>query len=124
MLDASSGQMTIAALDENNHVVNSQNPVRRGHPLQLYVNGLGTVSGNQPASGALTPASPLAPTALIPTVTIGGQQATVLFSGLAPLSVGLYQVNAVVPVAASPGVQKVVISIGGVTSRVANVPVQ
>jgi minor extracellular serine protease Vpr len=124
ILDALSGQMLVAALDENNHVVSSENPVRTGHALQLYVNGLGPVSGNQPASGALTAASPLAPTVLIPTVTIGGQQATVLFSGLAPLSVGLYQVNALVPETARPGLQSVVISIGGVTSRASSVPVQ
>ena len=63
--------------------------------------------GTNGRPGALTPASPLAPTVLIPTVTIGGLQATVLFSGLAPRNVGLYQVNVLVPKAASPSAERV-----------------
>jgi uncharacterized protein (TIGR03437 family) len=48
----------------------------------------------------------------------------VLFSGLAPGYVGLYQVNATVPTDAPSGNQPVVISVGGVQSKAAAIPVQ
>jgi len=48
----------------------------------------------------------------------------VLFSGLAPFFVGLYQVNVVVPADLTPGLQTVVISSGGVASKNTMVPVQ
>jgi uncharacterized protein (TIGR03437 family) len=124
ILETSSGEMLAAASDEHDNVITSMNPAQRGQPIQFFVNGLGAVSGSQPPSGMLTPASPLAFTAIAPTVTIGGQQATVLFSGLAPLTVGLYQVNVTVPQGASSGLQNAVISIGGATSKAAQVPVQ
>ena len=114
---------TVAALDEGFHVVSSTNPVVRGHYVQLYVNGLGPVS-NQPASGDPAPADTLAETTAQPQVTIGGQNATVQFSGLAPGWVGLYQVNALVPTGISAGNQPITIAIGGVTSKTSGIPVQ
>jgi len=51
---------------------------------------------------------------MTPTVTIGGKEATVSFSGLTPGSVGLYQVNAQVPAAAPKGAAvPVVITMNG-----------
>jgi minor extracellular serine protease Vpr len=117
------GNRLAAALDENNHVVGSGNPVQRGHVLQLYVNGLGPVD-NQPASGEIATGQPLSTTRVQPSVTIGGQPATVSFSGLAPFTVGLYQVNVTVPQSAGTGMQPVVITAGTVTSKPSNVFVQ
>ena len=51
-----------------------------------------------------------------PTVTIGNQQAQVLFSGLAPGFPALYQINIVVPSGLSAGNQPITVSIGGKTS--------
>ena len=60
-----------------------------------------------------------------PTVTIGGMAADVVFSGLAPGFVGLYQVNVQVPAEASTGDEvEVVLTIGGVTSNTVTVAVQ
>ena len=50
-------------------------------------------------------------------MTIGGQTAQVLFSGLAPGFPGLYQVNVIVPNSAAVGSQKLTIAIGGKTSN-------
>ncbi len=112
-----------AALDAQNAVIGSSNPARRGQIIQLYANGLGPVT-NQPASGSVAPASPLAQTTTLPVVTIGGQQATVAFSGLAPGYAGLYQINVTVPESLSAGTQPVAISMGGKTSKQSAIPVQ
>jgi uncharacterized protein (TIGR03437 family) len=120
----SSGRVFAAALDERFQVLGSSNAAAKGSVVQLYVNGLGAVS-NQPASGEVAPsAEPLARTTAVPTVTIGGRPAEVLFSGLAPGYVGLYQVNARVPADAGSGPQAVVITAGGVASKPVNIPVQ
>ena len=55
---------------------------------------------------------------------IGGQQATVDFSGLIPPYVGLYQVNVRVPTNISAGVQPLVIIQNGVMSKTSMLPVQ
>ncbi len=118
------GSTEAAALDQNYKVVGASNPVKRGTVLQLFVNGLGAVS-NQPASGDAAPsAAPFAITKATPTVTIGGQNAPVLFTGLAPGLVGLYQVNVTVPTGIGTGLQQATIAIGGVTSKTTMVQVQ
>jgi uncharacterized protein (TIGR03437 family) len=97
--------------------VGSANPVAQGHYFTTYANGLGLItSGAQPASGDPAPSSPLATTAVTPTITIGGQAAQVPFSGLTPGFVGLYQLNVVVPQGISTGLQPMVLTIGGVTA--------
>jgi uncharacterized protein (TIGR03437 family) len=75
---------------------------RRGEVLEIYATGLGQVD-HPPAAGAGGPSSPLARTLTMPMVRIGGAEAQVLYSGLAPALAGVYQVNAEVPVAAPSG---------------------
>jgi uncharacterized protein (TIGR03437 family) len=108
----SNGQLVAAALDLGYNQVTASHPVARGTTVQLYLNGLGPVN-NQPADGwAATDAS--STTLATPSIAIGGQPATVSFSGLAPGYVDLYQVNAVVPAGIGTGAQPVTCSIGGV----------
>jgi uncharacterized protein (TIGR03437 family) len=91
--------------------------------LALYANGLGPVT-NPPASGSPASANPLSQTTgAPPVVTIGGQQVTPSFSGLAPGYPGLYQLNVTVP-AGLTGNQNVTVSIGGQTSPVVVLPVK
>ena len=86
-------------------------PATRGGYLQIYVTGLGKATpngdpaGTPLATGALAPASgnPLYLTVLNPTVAIGGQNAPVLFSGVAPGYNGLYQVDVQIPSNIAPG---------------------
>ena len=61
--------------------------------VSIFGTGLGPVT-ETPAGGA---AGAGQPTTTTPVVTIGGRQAVVEFSGLAPGFVGLYQINARVP---------------------------
>ncbi len=121
--DAGSGRTLIAALDEGNVLVTPSRPARKNTVVQFYANGLGPVD-NRPASGELSPSSPLARTRVVPEVRIGGRPAHVDFSGLAPTFAGLYQINAVVPGDAPSGLQPVEITMEGVTSKTAFLPVE
>jgi uncharacterized protein (TIGR03437 family) len=106
-----------AVLDANYNLVDSSHPTTAGALIQIYCTGLGAVT-NQPKTGYPAPTSPLAETTTTPTVTVGGATAHMLFSGLAPGGVGLYQVDALVPNGISIGASvPVFISIGGVASN-------
>jgi uncharacterized protein (TIGR03437 family) len=88
--------------------VPNERPVQPGQYLEIYCTGLGLAQasdGTQLADGAAAPASgdPLYQTVASTTVTIGGINAPVLFSGLAPGFVALTQVNVQVPENAPTG---------------------
>jgi uncharacterized protein (TIGR03437 family) len=109
----SNGVSVAASLDISNAVITASHPVGRGQAVQLFLNGLGPVN-NQPADG--WPAADASSTTVAtPAISIGGQPATVTFSGLAPGYADLYQVNAVVPSDIGTGAQPVTCSIGGVS---------
>jgi uncharacterized protein (TIGR03437 family) len=99
-------------------------PVQRGEALTVYCNGLGPVA-DQPLTGSVGPSDGSATTNLTPVVTIGGASAKLIFSGLAPGLVGIYQVNLQVPQNASTGdAVSLVLSIGGASSNTATIAVQ
>jgi len=83
-------------------------PVHAGENLALFGVGFGPTSPAVPAGKAYTGA---AATMNPVTVTIGGVNARVLFSGLT--AAGVYQINVVVP-AVSSGDQILLASVGGV----------
>ncbi len=88
--------------DGTQFLVSPTAPATAGDVLIIYCSGLGAVDVPT-AAGTTAPSSPLARTANPVTVTVGGRNATVLFSGLTPSTVGLYQVNALVPEGVTPG---------------------
>jgi uncharacterized protein (TIGR03437 family) len=106
----------VAALDANNRIVSTLNQAVRGQPVQLFANGLGPVT-NQPASGEPARVSPLSETRTLPVVAIGGLNADVSWSGLAPTLAGLYQVNVTVPPGLAAGTHQITVTIGGKTSK-------
>jgi len=108
-----------------NALVTASNPAAPNEVITIYATGLGPV-GPAPDTGYPAPTrEPLARTAATPTVTIGGASAPVLFSGLAPGFVGLYQVNAQVPGGTAPGnAVPVVIAQNGLSSNIATVAVR
>ena len=99
-------------------------PAVKGEFVEVFATGLGPVS-NTPASGTAASASPISETLTMPTVSIGETQARVVFAGLAPGFVGLYQVNAEVPSSAPSGESvPIAISIGGADSPVVTIAVE
>jgi uncharacterized protein (TIGR03437 family) len=104
-------------------LVTAASPAAVGEVVAIYCTGLGAVT---PAvnSGQPSPANPLSLTASATTATVGGLPASVQFSGLTPGSVGLYQVNAVIPNGLGSGAQQVTISVGGATSKAVTTYVQ
>ena len=114
-----------AIQDSSYQLITPSNPAAAGiTTILIYCTGLGAVT-NQPPTGAAAPSNPLAATKTAPTVTIGSVPAQVLWSGLAPGSVGEYQVNVQVPANAPTGnAVPVILSVGGATSNTVEIAVQ
>jgi uncharacterized protein (TIGR03437 family) len=98
-------------------------PATPGEEIILYLVGMGQTDPAVP-SGAAAPAGALSKALAQPTVTIDGKTAEILFAGLSPGSVGLYQINLRVPADARPGDLSVTISQGGAQSNTGVLPVR
>ncbi|MFN0102103.1 MAG: hypothetical protein ACKV2U_08435 [Bryobacteraceae bacterium] len=97
------GQGQIAALNEDNTVNTNTNGIERGKVIQLFATGQGFVE-NAPPDG--TPPAGAVPTSDLPRVIIGSgfvADSDILYSGLAPGLVGVWQINVRVPMSVPPG---------------------
>ena len=113
----------VKASDGSQYVVDANHPLTAGDGVVIYCTGLGAVDPAVPA-GSAVPLSPLSHTVTPVSVTIGGQQAQVLFAGLTPTYVGLYQVNAIVPTGVTVGSQvPLVVTQGNLPSTAVTVAV-
>jgi uncharacterized protein (TIGR03437 family) len=118
------GAILVIKSDGTEFLNTASAPASAGDSLAIYCAGLGPVLPPV-ADGAAAPASPLSQTTLPVSVTIGGQNAQVLFSGLAPGFAGLYQVNAVVPAGVAAGSSApVVVTAGGFSSPPVTIAIQ
>ncbi|HUS06337.1 MAG TPA: hypothetical protein VMZ52_08580 [Bryobacteraceae bacterium] len=70
-------------------------PARRGSTIVAYGTGLGAVRSSGQLSVAVTPAA----------AVLHGQEVPVVFAGLTPGFIGLYQVNIVIPASIAPGLE-------------------
>jgi uncharacterized protein (TIGR03437 family) len=113
----------IIAQDVNYNLINAQNPAHAGDVITLYLTGMGATTPPV-ASGTLAPTSPLATTVLQPQVSIDTTSADILFSGLTPGGVGLYQINIRIPAGIRTGDLQLVVSQSGITSNTAIIPVR
>lgn len=94
------GRIYAAALNPDQKLQGPNAPLRRGQPVTLYATGLGLPPGI-PANAIAARATPLQSR---PVLMIGGRPAQVSYAGLSPgLSVGVTQLNVVVPVDAPAG---------------------
>jgi uncharacterized protein (TIGR03437 family) len=99
----------------DNSLITQASPAQKGEVIVVYCTGLGAVE-NQPVSGSAASSTVLSPTLAIPSATVGGAPAEIIFSGLAPTFVGLYQVNLRVPALAPSGAPDLVLTQNGVAS--------
>ncbi len=76
----------------NGVMVSEADPVIPGEVLTIYMSGLGTVNSDLPI-GSPAPLRPPAETVATPQALLGDNPLIVMFSGLVPGYVGLYQVN-------------------------------
>jgi uncharacterized protein (TIGR03437 family) len=90
-------------------------PARPGEIVTVYATGMGPVNGTV-ISGNPAPWLTLIRTANEPALLVGAEPAQVLFCGLAPGSVGMYQINFIVPGNLPPDPVALSISMEGRTS--------
>jgi uncharacterized protein (TIGR03437 family) len=112
----------IVAQHADGSMVSSSNPAQPGEYLVMYLVGLGATNPSV-ASGAPAPSSPLAEVTMEPTVTVGSQPSNVVFAGLTPGFVGLYQVNFQVPSSSASGELQVNVTQNGVAANPTLLPV-
>lgn len=86
-------------------VVDPATPARPGDVISIYGAGFGRTTRPVDA-GTPSPSNPPLETIQTPRLFIGGREAVVTFSGLAPNFAGLYQVNAIIPAGLARGVQQ------------------
>jgi uncharacterized protein (TIGR03437 family) len=92
-------------------------PAARGSVVELYGSGFGPVS-NPPADGEKASLTTLSHVVTPVQATIDGKPAQILFAGLTPGAVGLYQINLLIPEDAAIGDQvEVVLRQGNVSSN-------
>ena len=90
-----------AVLHTDYSLVTAASPAKSGETIQIFLTGLGKVTGNT-AAGAAGPSPTFATTVLPVDVALNGSDGNVyagkvIFSGLAPGLGGLYQVNVTLP---------------------------
>jgi uncharacterized protein (TIGR03437 family) len=98
-----------AITDQSGRVISDAQGAAPGSTITLWASGLGTVQSGQ--YGLMWTATP-------PTVTVGGVTADVMFSGLAPGFLGLYQVNVTLPASIAGVVADLQMTIGGLQTTV------
>jgi uncharacterized protein (TIGR03437 family) len=121
--DSSGKGAGVTANAVTGQLVTASTPIQRGQIITIYGTGFGPVSP-QAATGAPSP-TPAATTTKTVTATVGGLPATVLFAGLTPGLVGLYQLNVQVPSSCPTGSSvPVVATVSGVASNTVTIAIQ
>ncbi|HLG97479.1 MAG TPA: IPT/TIG domain-containing protein [Bryobacteraceae bacterium] len=93
---------------KSNAMLTSTAPAKPGDAVSVYLTGLGATTPPTP-TGIPAAANP---TSTLPTLTVGGQPATVTFAGVSTSGPGAYQVNFTVP-SNVQGLAPLVLTIGG-----------
>jgi uncharacterized protein (TIGR03437 family) len=121
---ASSGIGQGAVLNQDSSANSTSNPASQGSVVQIYCTGLGAVTPTLTAGSPGATSAPFNNTVVTPTVMIGGTSVVPQFSAMAPGFVGLYQVNAQVPMGVTGSAVTLQVSAGGQTSNTVTIAVQ
>jgi len=90
--------------NDNGQLITPTNPIHPGDIIVIYATGMGRTSPFVDSGlPALLPPNPLSSTVISASVTLGGVPLNVLYAGLVPGEVGVYQVNASVPAGVPQG---------------------
>jgi uncharacterized protein (TIGR03437 family) len=109
-----------AILNQDGLTVNGNStPEKRGNVIAIYMTGEGQTNPGGADGVVIAPvASALKHPVLPVTVTVGGVDAPVQYSGSAPgLISGVMQVNVIIPLTAPTGTQPVVVTVGSAKSQ-------
>jgi uncharacterized protein (TIGR03437 family) len=121
----SSGTGQGAVLNQDYSPNSASNPALEGSVIQIYCTGLGAVTPTLAAGSPGASSAPYNVTVLAPTVSFnGGVPEAAQFSAMAPGFVGLYQVNAQVPMGVSGNAVALQVIAGGVVSNTVTIAVQ
>jgi uncharacterized protein (TIGR03437 family) len=101
---------TLIAQRSDGSLVDAAHPAKPGEFLVMYLVGMGAT--NPPGVTGMLATGPLQPTVVQPTVTIGNLPTSLIFAGLTPGGIGLYQINFQVPTNAPAGMLDVLIQQG------------
>lgn len=102
-------------------LITSASPAKPGETVIIYLAGMGATNPSV-ASGVPTPPQ-LVPTVVPATVTLDSQNAFIVYAGLTPTGIGLYQIDFTVPMNARSGNLNVIVTQNGVSSNTAILPV-
>jgi uncharacterized protein (TIGR03437 family) len=114
ILEFNSG--AVVAQHQDGSLITNTSPAVPGEFVVIYLTGLGATDIPVP-SGQPSPSNPVATVLDTPVLTLNDTPIPVLFSGLTPSLVGLYQINFQLPKPLGDGNYQLVISQSGVVSN-------
>ena len=125
LIDLNPLQAGIAAFSDGHTIaqhldftlVDATHPAKPGEVLTIYLDGMGATNPSVGTGQAAPSSEPLARAVTQPVVTVDGNNADVLFAGLTPGAVGLYQINLRVPANAKSGDLNLVVTQNGVAGN-------
>jgi uncharacterized protein (TIGR03437 family) len=106
------GGGTVKAVNQDGKMNSQASPAPKGSVVQIYAVGLGKTSPELPA-GYAPPAGTLSKVTGMVQAYVDGTPATVDFAGLAPGTVGFYQVNVRIPADAMSGARPIYLYVDG-----------
>jgi uncharacterized protein (TIGR03437 family) len=120
---AAFGDGTLIAQHANYVLVDTNHPAVPGETLIIYLDGMGATNPAVPTDGIAPSVEPLARLVTPVTVTVGNETATIVYAGLTPGGIGLYQIDFTVPQDLKTSTPTVVVKQNGVTANSTTLPV-
>jgi uncharacterized protein (TIGR03437 family) len=117
---------SVIAQDSNFNLITPANPAHPGEAIVIYLVGMGATNpavASGVAAPGTNPGDTLASATVQPVVQVGLQTAKILFAGLTPGAIGLYQINFVVPGGVGAGNTGLTVNQGGISANETRLPV-